>query len=118
MFQRAIELNPKDATTLYMLGTWCYQVSELTWYQRKIAAAVFGEPPNSTFEEALQYFEKAEQVEPKFYSQNLLMLGKTYLKLQRKDDAREYLKMLSEYPTRTDDDRQAQQEGHKLLNGL
>lgn len=115
---RAIELNPMDATTMYMLGTWCYQVSDLPWYQRKIAATIFEEPPTSSFEEALTYFENAEKVDPYFYSHNLLMLGKTYLKLNQKEQASKYLKMTAEYPVKNDDDHNAQQEAQKLLNSL
>lgn len=116
--QRATELNPQDATTLYMIGNWCYQVADLAWYQRKIATAIFGEPPTSSFEEALQYFEQAEKVDPNFYGHNLLMLGKTYLKLSKKDDAIKFLKMASEYPAKNDDDQEAKQEALKILNSI
>ncbi|XP_046753332.1 regulator of microtubule dynamics protein 1-like [Diprion similis] len=113
---RASELNPKDATTLHMLGSWCYQISDLAWYQRKIAAAVFGEPPKSSFEEALSYFEAAEKMSPNFYSHNLLMLGKTHLKLNRREEAVKFLKMASEYEARNDDDHEAKKQALKLLN--
>ncbi|XP_078052680.1 regulator of microtubule dynamics protein 1 [Augochlora pura] len=115
---RAIELNPTDATTKYMLGTWCYQVSDLAWYQRKIASVIFGEPPTSSFEEALKYFQSAEEVDPNFYSHNLLMLAKSFLKLNQKDEALKYLKMAAEYPAKTDDDHLAKQEAQKLLKDL
>lgn len=39
----------------------------MPWYQRKIASMIFTTPPTSTFEEALEYFNKAEEVEPRFY---------------------------------------------------
>ncbi|XP_050478942.1 regulator of microtubule dynamics protein 1-like isoform X1 [Bombus huntii] len=112
---RAMELNPKEPTLMYMLGTWCYQVADLTWYQRKIASVIFGEPPSSSFEEALKYFETAEEIDPNFYSQNLLMLGKTYLKLNQKELATKYLKMALDYPAKNEDDRDAKQEAQKLL---
>ncbi|XP_033217577.1 regulator of microtubule dynamics protein 1-like [Belonocnema kinseyi] len=115
---RAIELNPSDATTFYLLGNWCFQISELTWYQRKIASAIFGKPPTSSYEEALSFFDKAETVDPNFYSQNLLMLAKTYLKLQKKEEALKYLKKTSEFPAKTDEDQQAKQEALKLLNSM
>ncbi|KAJ8670340.1 hypothetical protein QAD02_001599 [Eretmocerus hayati] len=115
---RASELNPNDATTLYLIGNWCYQVADLAWYQRKIASAIFGEPPTSSFEEALLYFEKAEQVDPNFYSHNLLMLGKTYLKLDKREDALKYLKMASDYPAKTDDDQEAKLEASKILSSI
>lgn len=116
--QRAIELNPKEPTLMYMLGSWCYQIADLTWYQRKIASVIFAEPPSSSFEEALKYFENAEEIEPNFYSQNLLMLGKTHLKLNNKEKALKYLKMTVDYPAKNDDDRNAKQEAQKLLKNF
>ncbi|KOC62080.1 Regulator of microtubule dynamics protein 1 [Habropoda laboriosa] len=115
---RAIELNPKEPTLMYMLGTWCYQVADLTWYQRKIASVIFGEPPVSSYEEALKYFENAEEIDPNFYSQNLLMLGKTYLKLNQKELALKYLKLTAEYSARNKDDHDAKQEAQKLLKNF
>ncbi|XP_043278147.1 regulator of microtubule dynamics protein 1-like [Venturia canescens] len=115
---RALELNPKDATILYMLGNWCYCVADLAWYQRKIAAVIFAAPPTSSFQEALEFLLKAEEIDPNFYSQNLLLLGKTYLKLNNKEEGVKYLKMASEYPARNNDDQDAKQEATKLLSGL
>jgi len=115
---RAIELNPSDATSLYMLGLWCYQMADMPWYQRKIASTIFAAPPTSTYEEALEYFLKAETIDPKFYSQNLLMLGKTYMKLNMNDEALKYLKMAAVHPPTNDDDRNANSEAQKLLKNL
>lgn len=115
---KAIELNPQDATVLYMLGNWCFQVADLSWYQRKIASIIFGEPPTSSYEEALTYFKNAENVDPNFYSHNLLMLAKTYLKLQNTELATKYLVMTIEYPAKNDDDLIAKQEAQKLLKSM
>ena len=101
-----------------MLGCWCYEISSLTWYQRKIASIVFEAPPTSSFEEALMYHENAEKVDPNFYSHNLLMLGKTYLKLNRKEDAVKYLKKAAEFSAKNDDDQKAKQEAHKILSSI
>lgn len=102
----------------YMLGCWCYEVADLAWYQRKIASVIFGEPPSSSFEEALMYHETAEKADPNFYSRNLLMLGKTYLKLNRKEDAIKYLQRAIEYPVKTYEDQKTKQEAQKILNSL
>ncbi|XP_066582827.1 regulator of microtubule dynamics protein 1-like [Prorops nasuta] len=115
---RAMELNPTDATILYMIGNWAYQVSDLAWYQRKLVSTIFAEPPTSSFKEALKYFEEAEKLDPFFYSQNLLMLGKTYLKLNDKENAKKYLKLASEYPAKNDDDHKAKKESLKLLANI
>lgn len=103
---------------MYMLGVWCYQVSDLAWYQRKLAAVVFGETPTSSFEEALTYFDNAEKVDPHFYSHNLLMLGKTYIKLNKKEEGLKYLQMVIEYPAKNDDDHNAKQEAQKVLKAI
>lgn len=102
----------------YMLGCWCFEIANLAWYQRKIATILFGEPPTSTFEEALEYHESAEKADPNFYSRNLLMLGKTYLKLNRKEDAIKYLKKAAEFLAKNDEDQKTKQEAQKILNSL
>ncbi|ESO98182.1 hypothetical protein LOTGIDRAFT_187255 [Lottia gigantea] len=114
-FLKAIELNPKDATSIYSLGYWCFVFADLPWYQRKLASTLLATPPSSTYEEALKYFHLAEKVEPNFYSMNLLMLGKTYQRLGQKDVAITYLIKARDYPVQTTDDEQAHKEAVDLL---
>ncbi|GFY39595.1 regulator of microtubule dynamics protein 1 [Trichonephila inaurata madagascariensis] len=116
--QRAIELNPTDSTSFYLLGEWCFTFAEMPWYQRKIAAAIFASPPTSTYEEALENFKKAEEITPLFYSMNILMLGKCYIKLNDKEKGMEYLKKAVEYTIKTPDDQKAHDEAEKLLKDL
>lgn len=116
--KRAIELNPKDATSLYILGYWCYAFADLPWYQRKVAAVIFTTPPTSTFEEALEFFLKAEAVDPNFYSKNLLMLGKTFLKMNDKEQAKLWLTKAKEYPPLTHEDKEVHKEAVDLLKSL
>lgn len=116
--KRAVILNPKDATTLYMLGLWCYEITDLPWYRRKIASTLFATLPESTYEEALDYFLKAETIEPRFYSLNLLMLGKTYLKLNKTDQAKYYLTLAASYPAKSNDDHRANKEATDLLKKM
>lgn len=87
----------------------------MPWYQRKIASTLFATPPTSTFDEAIEYFSRAEVVEPRFYSMNLLMLGKTYLKLGKEDIGKYYLNLALLYPARTNDDHQANKEAQDIL---
>uniref|UniRef100_A0A4W3J4T5 Regulator of microtubule dynamics protein 1 n=1 Tax=Callorhinchus milii TaxID=7868 RepID=A0A4W3J4T5_CALMI len=105
-FQKAIEINPTDATSIHLMGLWCYTFAELPWVQKKIAAMFFSTPPSSTFDEALQYFTEAEKADPNFYSKNLLMLGKTFMKLQNVKNAILWLNKAKNYPTRTEEDVQ------------
>ncbi|XP_062848118.1 regulator of microtubule dynamics protein 1 [Trichomycterus rosablanca] len=115
---RAIELNPKDATSIHILGYWCFAFADLPWYQRKIAAVVFASPPTSTFEEALAYFLRAEEVDSNFYSKNLLMLGKTYIKLKDKEKALLWLNKARDYPAITEEDKQVHKEALEVLKKL
>ncbi|XP_043831330.1 regulator of microtubule dynamics protein 1 [Dromiciops gliroides] len=117
-FERAIELNPKDATSIHLIGVWCYSFAELPWYQRNIAKVLFATPPTSTYEEALKYFQMAEQVHPNFYSKNLLFLGKTYLKLKNKKLAAFWLLKAKDYPAHTEEDKQVQKEAAQLLKSV
>ncbi|XP_055964726.1 regulator of microtubule dynamics protein 1 [Sorex fumeus] len=117
-FEKAIELNPKDATSIHLLGIWCYTFAEMPWYQRRIAKMLFATPPSSTYEEALGYFQRAEQVDPNFYSKNLLLLGKTYLKLNNKKLAAFWLMKAKDYPAHTEEDKQIQTEASRLLTGF
>ncbi|XP_051879849.1 regulator of microtubule dynamics protein 1 isoform X2 [Pristis pectinata] len=117
-FQKAIELNPKDATSIHLMGLWCFTFSEMPWIQQKIAAAFFATPPSSSYEEALQYFDKAEEAEPNFYSKNLLMLGKTYMKLKNEKLALLWLTKARDYPARNEEDKQVQKEATELLKLL
>ncbi|WAR12094.1 RMD1-like protein [Mya arenaria] len=94
---------------------WCFTMADLKWYERTVASALFATPPSSTYDEALQYFLKAEEAEPNFYSMNLLMLGKTYLKLQDGKMAYQYLSRCRDYPMNTPDDRRANAEAKQLL---
>ncbi|XP_028918016.1 regulator of microtubule dynamics protein 1 isoform X2 [Ornithorhynchus anatinus] len=113
--KKAIELNPKDATSIHLMGVWCYSFAEMPWYQSRIAAMLFATPPSSTYEEALNYFQKAEQADPNFYSKNLLLLGKTYLKLSNKKLAAFWLLKAKDYPVHTEEDKQVQKEAADLL---
>lgn len=116
--ERAIELNPKDATSIHILGYWCFAFAELPWYQRKVAAVIFASPPTATYEEALAYFLKAEEVDPNFYSKNLLMLGKTYMMLKDQDKALLWLDKAQNYPAITEEDKQVHKEAVDLLKKL
>ncbi|TKS88027.1 Regulator of microtubule dynamics protein 1 [Collichthys lucidus] len=116
--ETAIKLNPKDATSLHILGYWCFAFAELPWYQRKVAALIFASPPTSTYDEALEFFLKAEEVDPNFYSKNLLMLGKTFMAMKDQQNALLWLTKAKEYPARTLEDKEVHKEAVDLLKGL
>ncbi|XP_026272226.1 regulator of microtubule dynamics protein 1 [Frankliniella occidentalis] len=115
---KSIELDPTDATVIYMVGMWYYSITDLAWYQRSVLQAIAGKLPAVSYEEALTYFKRAEEISPNFYSLNLLMLGKCYHKLGDLDSAIAYLRRAINYPKFTDDDHKAHQEASELLKKL
>ncbi|KAI8485925.1 regulator of microtubule dynamics protein 1-like [Branchiostoma floridae x Branchiostoma belcheri] len=117
-FKEAIALNPKDATSIHLLGLWCFTMAEMPWYQAKIAAVIFATPPTSTYDEALGYFLQAESVDPGFYSMNLLMLGKTYVRLGNTSAAMLWLDKVRSCPSKSEEDSQAKLEAEELLKTL
>jgi len=79
---------------------------------------LFATPPTSSYEEALDNFLKAEEIDPNFYSVNLLMIGRTYLCLNDKEKARIYLTRARDYPVETSEDAETAKTAEKLLKSL
>ncbi|KAI4454572.1 hypothetical protein MML48_9g00016695 [Holotrichia oblita] len=75
----AIELNPSDASLHHLLGRFAFEVAGLKWYERKAAAALFGEPPTATYQDALVHFLKAEDLSKKDWKENLMLIGKCFI---------------------------------------
>jgi len=113
--QRAIELNPKDPTSRYILGEFAFGLADLPWYQRKIVSTIFATPPTGTYEEALENFLKAEELEANFYSMNKLMIGKCYYQLKDNEKAKEYLTQAVNITVQNEDDRKCKEEAASLL---
>lgn len=112
---RAIELNPEDATSRYILGEFSFGLADLPWYQRKIVSAMFATPPSGTYEEALECFLKAESLSPDFYCMNKLMIGKCYYLLKNNEKAKEYLTRAANLVVQDEDDRKCKEEAEALL---
>lgn len=115
---KAIELNPKDVAVLYMLGKWCYDMSNFTWLQRQITSVFFMAPPSSTYEEAFYYFARAEKIRPRFYLPNLYMLGRTSFHMNQFFRARYYLHMAANLPPRSNFEKECALKAKNLANQL
>lgn len=113
--QRAIELNPEDPTSRYILGEFAYGLADLPWYQRKVVSTIFATPPTGTYDEALENFLKAESLEADFYSMNKLMIGKCYYELKNNEKAKEYLTKAAAVPVQNEDDRKCKADAEALL---
>ncbi|CAH1261781.1 RMDN3 [Branchiostoma lanceolatum] len=95
--ERALELRPTDATVHHLLGRWCYEVTMLSWVERKVASALFAAPPNSSVDEALEHFLEC-------YIQNSDYCNATL-----------WLEKALQQPINDEEDRTTQTEVTKLL---
>ncbi|NXH79119.1 RMD2 protein, partial [Hydrobates tethys] len=112
---KAIELKPQDPFLYYLNGRWCYSVAQLSWIEKKVAAALFGTPPTSTVEEALQNFLKAEEMRPGYSKNNYVYLAKCYKDLGQKNNALKYCDSALSILSVTNEDKEAQKDLEALL---
>ncbi|XP_069810796.1 regulator of microtubule dynamics protein 2-like [Dendropsophus ebraccatus] len=115
---KAINLHPEDPLQYYLLGRWCYAVSQLSWIERKVAATLFGNPPTATVQEALENFLRAEEIHPGYSKYNYVFLAKCYKDLGQKPLAQKYCDEASAIPSVTKEDIDAQKDLEALTVSL
>jgi len=112
--QKTLQYNPKDGYAHYVLGRWCFQVASVGWIQRKAAAALFASPPESSYEQALDHFYKAESLNPDIFNACFLMAAKCLLQMGDKAKAGEYLKKCIDKTAKDDESRRNIEEAQAL----
>jgi tetratricopeptide (TPR) repeat protein len=107
-WEKALELNPQDKTAMHLIGRWCAELAGLNWVKRQLASALFGSPPKSSFEEALQWFSRAEDLEPGFWKMNRAQIARCYVMIGDKVNAKKWLDLTDEMPNgKSSDDSDA-----------
>lgn len=112
---RAADLSPQDHTIRHLLGRFCYEVAELSWWERKMASTLFADPPNATMDEAKEHFMAAEQLKPDGWKENRQFLAKSCIHLKDYSAALHWLDQANELPVKNPDDQQAQNDIDELL---
>jgi tetratricopeptide (TPR) repeat protein len=115
--EQAVKLRPRYALAWHVLGRWHYEMANLNALLRLLAESIYGRLPPASNEEAVRHLEKAVELEPNvaiFHAE----LGRAYLGVGRKDEAkRELLKSLS-LPQRNRDDADAQIRAKQTLRSF
>jgi len=109
----AAKLNPKDSNTQHVLGKWCYTIADIDFITRTAASALFSTPPTSSFEEALSFFLKAEELGGNI--RNKVALGDTCMKLKKKEDAKEWYQKAIDATAVSEVDKIAQEDAKTKL---
>lgn len=87
-----IELLPDDEYCYNILGQWHYRLADLNGPSQKIASFLFSEPPEGSFIEAQFFLEQSIKINPDYIG-TYYWLGKTYLKINKKQKAIELFKV-------------------------
>lgn len=87
---RAIELDSTLAGAYHVRGRWHRKVDDLGFFKRVIVKTVYGGLPDASFEQSMRDFKRALELESGVHHH--VELGKTYLKLDRPDAARDELR--------------------------
>lgn len=106
----ALELKPKDSTLHHLLGRFCFEVSQLSWLERRAATTLFGEVPSATYEEALLHFLAAEELRPSGWKENLLFIAKCHIQMNNYSAASNWLERASRVLVVTPEDEIVQKE--------
>ena len=114
---KAIELDPEDDGNFHVMGRWHYTLADLSWVERKIAGLIYAKPPQASFEEAAEYFQKAITLEPTDI-RNHLWLGNTYVALDNDAAAKDEYNTAIAITAENDSDRKLQKEAQELLSDL
>jgi len=114
---KAIELDPSDDGNLHVMGRWHYTLADLSWFERKIAGLIYATPPKASFEEAAEFFQQAIEMAPDEVRHHLY-LGKTFIELDKKDEAKNALNAALAISAETDSDKILQKEAEELLAEL
>ncbi|MBO8130584.1 MAG: tetratricopeptide repeat protein [Candidatus Marinimicrobia bacterium] len=113
----AIKLDPTDDANYHLMGRWHYALSDLSWIERQIATVVYGKLPKASFEEAEFFFKKAHELAPDD-PRHLLWLGKTQLKLGKKEEAKKAFEMITKIKPKSDSEKRSIKEASELLKKI
>ncbi|XP_007938633.1 regulator of microtubule dynamics protein 3 [Orycteropus afer afer] len=111
---KAIALQPENPMAHFLLGRWCYQVSHLSWLEKKAATALSESPLSATVQDALQSFLKVEELQPGFSKAGRVYISKCYRELEKISEARRWMKLALELPSVTNEDSAFQKDLEEL----
>ena len=124
---RANELSKTDSSPPHLLGRWCKGILETTWWEKKAVSAIFGgEMPQTSWEEALSFFEEADKRHTKlvasgketYWITNTKCLAECLIKSGREQDAKTLLLQSVDIEAISEEDKESKVIITKLLKTL
>jgi tetratricopeptide (TPR) repeat protein len=113
---RALALDSTLAGAYHVRGRWHREVDDLGFFERAIVKTVYGGLPDASFEQAVQDFRRAIDLEERTF--HYLELGKTYLTMDRPAEARQSLQAAVDAPNHDPFAPRYKEEARELLDDL
>ena len=111
---KSIALNPKNDLAWHVLGAWQYELANLNTVLRAVAGIVYGTLPSASNEDAVKAFKKALELNPRRVA-NYVELGRTYLAMGNKTEAKAALEKGLSLPDQQRDDPDMKQRAREAL---
>ncbi|XP_014485234.1 PREDICTED: regulator of microtubule dynamics protein 2-like [Dinoponera quadriceps] len=115
---KALEIRPNDGMLHHLLGRCLYEFAKLSWVERKVVTTLYSEPPNVSYKDALDNFEKAETFSDKVNLENQLYISKCYIAISNYEQAIHWLEKICDplQVAANKEEEKIQDEAHNLLN--
>lgn len=132
-WEKSLQLDPNRSTTYHLLGrckqssgcstsadvfVGCMAIADLSWLERKTAALLFGTPPESSYQEALEYLLKCEEISPGTWKKNAYLIAQVYMKQNDRNKAKEWAEKALRISTETEEDGTINEEIVSMLSKL
>lgn len=121
----ALKANPEDATVIFALGKWCFTISEKlgNMMLRAVVSTIFTKPPHATYDEAIEYFMKVEDLlkgpRASYYAdlriRNKVMLGDCYYQQGHYDKAKNWYQAALNYEAISIADKKEQEQAKNKI---
>ena len=110
-------LDPRNDLAWHVLGAWNYELANLNPVLRAIAKLIYGTIPSASNDDAIAAFKKAIELNPRRVG-NWVEIGRTYIELGKKTEAKTALEKAITLPDRMRDDPEAKDRARTALKRL
>lgn len=111
--EKAVEINPKNDRAYHILGRWHFEVSQLSWFLRKLSKLIFRTSPEGSFQLAIEYFNKALELDN--IPVHRYWLGMAYLRSGNEEEAVVHFRQVLELENVQHNDDYFKREAQRLI---
>lgn len=115
--EKGLAINPQEDGCHHLLGRWNRTITNIGWLSKTWLRIFSGSFPQASGEHAIDHFKKAISINANDLS-HYLELGKTYVYMEKWNDAKEGFEKVMTLPIVTKSDRKWQRDANNYLELL